>query len=82
MSRRARDRDSRSGDHGGINTGHGGKTLMELETPFIIAGKGVRCEGEFTRPMLQFDVAATIAEIFGLEGPDVWRAKPMSQVFE
>lgn len=69
-------------DHGGINTGHGGKTLMELETPFIIAGKNVRKGGEFDRPMMQFDVAATIAEIFGVEMPDVWRAKSMSQVFE
>ena len=27
-------------DHGGINKGHGGRTMEEMETPFIIAGKG------------------------------------------
>ena len=29
-------------DHGGIKTGHGGKTLREMEIPFIISGKNVR----------------------------------------
>ena len=69
-------------DHGGIGTGHGGKSMMEIETPFIIAGKNVRKGGKFDRPMMQFDVAATMAEIFGVATPDVWRAKSMNQVFE
>ena len=69
-------------DHGGTGRGHGGKSYMEIDTPFIISGKNVRKDGEFTRPMMQFDVAATVAEIFGLDTPDVWRAKSMSQVFE
>jgi arylsulfatase A-like enzyme len=69
-------------DHGGINKGHGGKSLMEIETPFIIAGKGIKKGGLFARPMMQFDFAATVAEIFSVETPDVWRAKSMSQVFE
>jgi predicted AlkP superfamily pyrophosphatase or phosphodiesterase len=69
-------------DHGGINKGHGGKSLMEIETPFIIAGKGIKKGGLFARQMMQFDFAATVAEIFSVETPDVWRAKSMSQVFE
>ena len=28
-------------DHGGIKKGHGGKTMQEMETPFIIAGKNI-----------------------------------------
>jgi arylsulfatase A-like enzyme len=55
---------------------------MEIETPFIIAGKGIKKGGLFARPMMQFDFAATVAEIFSVETPDVWRAKSMSQVFE
>lgn len=39
-------------DHGGINTGHGGKTMREMETPFIIVGKGVRQGGEFQESMM------------------------------
>ena len=69
-------------DHGGIDHGHGGKTLEEVETPFIIAGKNVKNIGEFKEYMMQFDTAATIAEIFGLEMPQAWRGQSMTQVFE
>lgn len=69
-------------DHGGIDKGHGGKTMMEMETPFIIAGKGIKAGGEFRESMMQFDVAPTIAEIFNLEGPQVWIGRSMSQVFQ
>ena len=69
-------------DHGGIDHGHGGKTLEEINTPFIIAGKGVKKGGEFQESMMQFDCAPTVLEIFGLEGPQVWVGRSMSQVFE
>lgn len=69
-------------DHGGINKGHGGKTLEEINTPFIIAGKGIKKGGEFQESMMQFDCAPTILHIFGLEGPQVWTGRPMTQVFE
>lgn len=69
-------------DHGGIGTDHGGFHLDELETPFIIAGKNVKKGGEFSESMMQYDTAATLAEIFGLEIPQVWVGKSMSQVFE
>lgn len=68
-------------DHGGIEKDHGGFDLNEMETPFIIAGKNVKKGGEFKESMMQYDVAATIAEIFGLEIPQVWTAKSMSNVF-
>ena len=68
-------------DHGGIEKDHGGFDLNEMETPFIIAGKNVKKGGEFKESMMQYDVAATIAEIFALETPQVWTAKSMSQVF-
>ncbi|MDE7125955.1 MAG: alkaline phosphatase, partial [Muribaculaceae bacterium] len=59
-------------DHGGIDKGHGGITMAEMETPFIISGKGVRKGGEFSESMMQYDVASTIAHIFHLEQPQVW----------
>lgn len=72
-----------SSDHGGIDKGHGGKTLQEMETPFIIAGKGVKKGGgEFDELMMQYDVAATIAYIFGLQQPQAWIGRPTLQVFE
>lgn len=69
-------------DHGGINTSHGGKTMMEMETPFIIAGKNIKKTGAFEESMMQFDCAATVATIFGLTQPQVWIGRPMMQVFE
>ena len=71
-----------SSDHGGIGKGHGGKTLQELETPFIIAGKNVKRIPEFKESMMQFDIAATIAYIFDLKTPQVWIGRPMKQVFK
>ncbi len=69
-------------DHGGINKGHGGKTMQEMETPFIICGKNVKKGGEFSESMMQYDVASTIAYIFGLKQPQVWIGRPMKQVFK
>ena len=70
-------------DHGGIGKGHGGKTMQEMETPFIILGKGVRKGGnEIPESMMQFDIAPTIAHIFGLETPQVWIGRPVLSVFE
>ena len=69
-------------DHGGINKGHGGITLEEVEIPFIIAGKNIKQSGEFQESMMQFDTAATIAYVFRLEQPQVWTGRPMKQVFK
>lgn len=32
--------------------------------------------------MVQYDVAATMTYIFGLQQPQVWRGSPMKQVFK
>lgn len=69
-------------DHGGINKGHGGITMQEMETPFIISGKNIKSGGEFSESMMQYDVASTIASIFGLKQPQVWIGRPMKQVFK
>jgi hypothetical protein len=53
-------------DHGGMGNGHGGFTLKEMETPFVIAGKNVARKGEIDSFMMQYDVAATLAEALGL----------------
>lgn len=69
-------------DHGGIGKGHGGKTMAEMETPFIISGKGIKRGIVFEESMMQFDIASTIAYIFGLKQPQAWIGRPMTQVFE
>lgn len=69
-------------DHGGVGTRHGGKSLAELEVPFIIFGKNIKTTGEFWETMMQFDTAATIADIFSLKTPQCWRGQSMKQVFK
>jgi predicted AlkP superfamily pyrophosphatase or phosphodiesterase len=69
-------------DHGGIEKGHGGKTMREMETAFIISGKDIKKGNEITDSMMQFDCASTIAYIFGLQQPQVWIGRPMMQIFK
>lgn len=68
-------------DHGGIDKGHGKKSMNEMETPFIICGKNIKKGLHFEESMMEFDVASTIAAIFGLKQPQVWIGRPMEQVF-
>jgi predicted AlkP superfamily pyrophosphatase or phosphodiesterase len=69
-------------DHGGINKGHGGKTMLEMETPFIVSGKNIKKGVVFDESMMQFDVASTIAYIFDLPQPQVWIGRPVTQIFK
>ena len=67
-----------TGDHGGIDKGHGGMTMMEMETPFIIAGKPIKKGCCFDNiSMMQFDCASTLAKLLGLTQPQVWIGRPM-----
>lgn len=56
-------------DHGGINKGHGGITLQEMETPFVVSGKGIKKGRKITDSMMQYDVASTVTDILGLQQP-------------
>ena len=65
------------------HTGHGGKTMQEMETAFIISGKNIKKGLRFDDvSMMQYDVASTIARIFHLEQPQVWIGRPMEIVFK
>lgn len=66
-------------DHGGIDKGHGGKTLEELRTPFLIWGKGIRTGFPLPVPMAQYDVAPTMAVLLGLTPPRIWTGKPLPE---
>lgn len=69
-------------DHGGVNKGHGGKSLREMEIPFIISGRGVKKGGEIHDITMQYDTPATIAYILGVETPDFWRGRPILSAFK
>jgi predicted AlkP superfamily pyrophosphatase or phosphodiesterase len=70
-----------SSDHGGINKGHGGKTMQEMQIPWIICGKGVQNGKEIKESIVTYDTAATIAWIFGLRTPQVWTGRPVKTAF-
>ncbi|MEX6686954.1 alkaline phosphatase [Danxiaibacter flavus] len=71
-----------SADHGGINKGHGGKTLQEVEIPWIIAGPGVKSNNEVKESIMTYDTAATIAYILGLKTPQVWTGRNVAAAFK
>lgn len=71
-----------SSDHGGVNKGHGGKTLVEMEIPWIIYGSNIQAKGKLNSTIITYDTAATIAHILGLETPEFWRGKNITEVFE
>lgn len=70
-------------DHGGINKGHGGKTWEEMETPLIVAGKGIRKGGNvLSESIVQYDVAATMAYILRIKQPQAWVGRPIMSLFK
>lgn len=71
-----------SSDHGGLNKGHGGKSLSEMETPLVVSGLNVKKGYEIRESVMQYDIAATIAYIFGLDIPQVWIGRPVLSIFE
>ncbi len=68
-------------DHGGLNKGHGGATLAEIEIPWIIAGPGVRRGHEIQIPVNIFDTAPTVAYALRLKRPAAWIGRPVSEAF-
>lgn len=70
-----------SSDHGGINKGHGGKTMAEMQIPWIFTGKGIKKGHEVRESVMTYDTAATIACIFGLKTPQEWVGRPVKEIF-
>ncbi len=69
-------------DHGGKGKSHGGKSIEEMEIPWIIYGKEVKKGKELKESIMTFDTAATIAYIFGLKTPQVWIGRPVKVAFK
>ncbi|PSL46841.1 type I phosphodiesterase/nucleotide pyrophosphatase [Chitinophaga niastensis] len=69
-------------DHGGIKKGHGGKTMEEMQIPWIIRGPGIQQNKEIKASVVTYDTAATLAWIFGLKTPQVWTGRPVKEAFK
>ena len=56
--------------------------MEDMESPFVVFGKNVQSGYLIEEPVVQYDIAATIAYILGLETPAAWRGKPVLSVFK
>ncbi|WP_316752506.1 alkaline phosphatase [Pedobacter gandavensis] len=70
-----------SADHGGTGKGHGGKTLDEVQIPWVINGPGVKKNHQIKDVIITYDTAATLAWIMGLKLPQSWRGKAVTDSF-
>lgn len=70
-----------SADHGGKGKGHGGKSLDEVEVPWIIAGPGIKKNHLVNDVIITYDTAPTIAYALDLQMPQAWRGKPVLDAF-
>jgi hypothetical protein len=68
-------------DHGGVGSGHGGESMIELEVPWIISGPGVQKNMLLETPNDNINTAPTIARILGLKIPAEWIGKPVAEAF-
>lgn len=69
-------------DHGGTGTGHGGKTMKEMQTAIVFNGKGIKKGFNITESTMVYDIASTIGYILGIDQPQVWTGRPIMSVFE
>ncbi len=69
-------------DHGGSGSSHGGDSMSELQTPWIIDGPGVEKDVALTEPVYIYDTASTIAAVLGLSQPYAWIGRPVRSAFE
>lgn len=71
-----------SSDHGGVDKGHGGKSLLEVEIPWIIYGKGIPTKGVLSSSIVTYDTGSTIAYLLGLKQPQFWTGRPVMEAFQ
>jgi len=68
-------------DHGGKGKSHGDATMEEIEIPWVLNGPGIAAGHEIKGPVNTYDLAPTIAWIFGLRPPSCWIGKPVREAF-
>ena len=71
-----------TGDHGGINKGHGGTSMDEINSPLVLWGNGIRKGAVINDMVMGYDLAATMAHILDIDTPGCWRGRNIDQAFE
>ena len=68
-------------DHGGFEKGHGGCTPNEMIVPLIISGKGVKNGYKIEHPSFTYDLAPTVAWLFGFQLNEWTTGAPLKDAF-
>jgi predicted AlkP superfamily pyrophosphatase or phosphodiesterase len=68
-------------DHGGLGKGHGEGTMQGMQTPWIIAGPGVKRGHTLVPGIVHYDTTPTIAHILGISPPPTFRGRPALDAF-
>lgn len=69
-------------DHGGINYGHGGSTMAEIEVPVIMYGGPVTRGKVMEHINMNYDTPATVAGLLGVQLPWECHGKFIKEAFE
>ena len=69
-------------DHGGLGTKHGGKTMNEMQTPWVIYGKGIKKGHQLKESIMIYDIAGTLAYLLNVKQPQAWIARPILSILE
>lgn len=69
-------------DHGGIGTGHGGVSEVEMIVPWVISGPGIKKGFEITEPNNTVNTASTVLGLFGVEQPLCWTGEVPQSIFD
>ena len=70
-------------DHGGTaREAHGGTEAAERYTPFVVWGKGIRKGYTIQASVVQFDVAAVIADALGVSPAPWWYGRTIPEIYE
>ncbi len=68
-------------DHGGIENGHGGITMKEMQVPVVLWGKGVKSGYKIEDSVMIYDIAATILSAKHVQKPQVWIGRSIDSAF-
>lgn len=68
-------------DHGGINKGHGGFSVTEMEVPWGITGPTIKKDFKIVEPNNTINTAAVILHLFKCKKPLVWTSEVPKSIF-
>jgi arylsulfatase A-like enzyme len=69
-------------DHGGVDKGHGGMSMDEMQRPLVFYGKNVKKGHIIEESTVVYDLAATMAWLLDVERPQVWTGRPITSAFK